>query len=199
MLSLWYLPSLTLPKVVECLTRVQDKYGYITFHDRLGDTYRAKGHNISTFEVETAIVSHPAISSANVYAIPMNQYGYEGQLGCAAITFQNSDSISPENNRILEAETLKELESHLVTKAGLPGYGVPRFVRIIVDLGEEADASRNQLGIAERESVGTEYVSLMMKKLKTGLRNEGLYIGTPSRLRYNQTLTLTTRLHYTPR
>jgi fatty-acyl-CoA synthase len=146
----------------------------VTFHDRLGDTYRAKGHNISTFEVETAIVTHPAIESANVYAIPMNQYGYEGQLGCAAITFKPSELNSPEKGYTVEAETLKELESHLVTKAGLPGYGVPRFVLVIVDLGEQADSSRGQLGIAERESVGTEYVSLMLKKLKTGLRNEGM-------------------------
>jgi acyl-CoA synthetase (AMP-forming)/AMP-acid ligase II len=151
---------------------LQDKYGYVTFRDRLGDTYRAKGHNISTFEVETAIVTHSAIESANVYAIPMNQYGYEGQLGCAAVTFKASDPI--DKSRSIEVETLKDLEGHLVTKAGLPGYGVPRFVRVIKDLGEQGDATRNQLGIAERESVGTEYVSLMLKKLKTGLRNEGV-------------------------
>lgn len=123
--------------------------------------------------METAIVTHPVIESANVYAIPMNKYGYEGQLGCAAITFKTTDSISSEISPTVEAETLRGLESHLVTKAGLPGYGVPRFVRVIVDLGEQGDPNRNQLGIAERESVGTEYVSLMMKKLKTGLRNEG--------------------------
>jgi acyl-CoA synthetase (AMP-forming)/AMP-acid ligase II len=155
------------------LTRLQDKYGYITFHDRLGDTYRAKGHNMSTFEVETAIVTHPAIESANVYALAMNQYGYEGQLGCAAVTFKSPDSGSLGESFADEAETLRELESHLVNKAGLPGYGVPRFVRVIVDTGEQGDATRTQLGIAERESVGTEYVSLMLKKLKTGLRNEG--------------------------
>jgi acyl-CoA synthetase (AMP-forming)/AMP-acid ligase II len=145
----------------------------VTFHDRLGDTYRAKGHNISTFEVETAFATHPAIESANVYAIPMNQYGYEGQLGCAAITFRPSDPNLPEKSLALESETLRDLESHLVTKAGLPVYGVPRFVRVIGDIGEEGNATRNQLGIAERESVGMEYVSLMLKKLKTGLRNEG--------------------------
>jgi acyl-CoA synthetase (AMP-forming)/AMP-acid ligase II len=172
-LSMVQLP-LTLTEWCWQLTRTQDKYGYITFHDRLGDTYRAKGHNISTFEVETAIATHPAVSSANVYAIPMTQYGYEGQLGCAAITFKPSELGSTEQARAVEAKTLGELEEHLVNKAGLPVYGVPRFVRVIVDLGEEADASRNQLGIAERESVGTEYVSLMLKKLKTGLRNEGL-------------------------
>lgn len=143
---------------------LQDRDGYITFHDRLGDTFRAKGHNISTAEVEHAIASHPNIESANVYAIAMNQYGYEGQLGCAALTL-SSTSLTE------EVETLRSLEEHLTTTAGLAGYAVPRFARIIVDVGEQD--KREQLGIADRESVGTEYVSLMLKKLKTGLRKEG--------------------------
>lgn len=74
---------------------MQDRSGYVTFHDRLGDTFRAKGHNISATEVENAFMTHPSIESANVYAIAMNQYGYEGQLGCAAITFKSAEMASP--------------------------------------------------------------------------------------------------------
>jgi len=155
----------------------QDRNGYVTFHDRLGDTFRAKGHNISTSEVENAIITHPSIESANVYAIATNQYGYEGQLGCAAITLRGADAAALEKAQAVELETLRQLESFLVTKAGLPGYGVPRFVRVIVDVGErtESQQKRDQLGIAARESVGAEYVSLMLKKLKTGLRKEGMF------------------------
>jgi acyl-CoA synthetase (AMP-forming)/AMP-acid ligase II len=160
-----------------CTDSKQDRNGYITFHDRLGDTFRAKGHNISTSEVENAIITHPSIESANVYAIAMNQFGYEGQLGCAAITLKGVESTTVEKASAVETETLTELEKFLVTKAGLPGYGVPRFVRVIVDVGEqsEAEQKRDQLGIAARESVGAEYVSLMLKKLKTGLRKEGTF------------------------
>lgn len=52
---------------------------------------------------------------------------------------------------------------------------MPRFVRVIVDADEDVVTSqqRDQLGIADQESVGVEYVSLMLKKLKTGLRKEG--------------------------
>jgi acyl-CoA synthetase (AMP-forming)/AMP-acid ligase II len=132
------------------LTEVQDRDGYIAFHDRLGDTYRAKGHNISTAEVEQALSSHPAVESANVYAIDMKQFGYEGQLGCAAVTMGDERAIGG-------------LEKYLV-KAGLPAYAVPRFMRVIVDAGEE---------IGRADTVGNEYVSLMLKKLKTGLRKEG--------------------------
>lgn len=46
---------------------------------------------------------------------------------------------------------------------------------MIVDADEDVVTSqqRDQLGIADQESVGVEYVSLMLKKLKTGLRKEG--------------------------
>ena len=60
-------------------------------------------------------------------------------------------------------------------KVGLAGYAVPRFVRVIVDVGEE-------IGRAASESVGSEYVSLMMKKLKTGLRREGFAPGNQDRM-----------------
>jgi hypothetical protein len=141
----------------------------VTFHDRLGDTYKAKGHNISTAEVEMAFLSNPHISSANVYSISMTKYGYDGQIGCAAITFR--ESAPPDRATTIELDTIKELEKWLVSEAGLPAYGVPRFLRVLVDEDKENAAERD-IGISE--DVGNERVSLMMKKLKTGLRKEGL-------------------------
>lgn len=123
-------------------------------------------------------MTHPFIESANVYAIAMKQYGYEGQLGCAAITFKSAKMTSLEKSRVFELKVLQNLEHYLVNQAGLPGYGVPRFVRVIVEAAEQTETSqqqRDQLGIADRESVGAEYVSLMLKKLKTGLRKEGTF------------------------
>ena len=147
----------------------QDKNGYITFHDRLGDTYRAKGHNISTAEVEVAFLNHPHIASANVYAIPMNKYGYEGQVGCAAITLRAG--ASPGEADRAERDALSGLEHFLTSTAGLAGYAVPRFLRVLVDIDEQETLQREQIGISD--TVGSEYVSLIMKKLKTGLRKDG--------------------------
>ena len=40
-----------------------------------------------------------------------------------------------------------------------------------MDIDEQEAAAREQIGISD--TVGSEYVSLMLKKLKTGLRKEG--------------------------
>ena len=107
-----------------------------------------------------AFINHPTIAAANVFAVPLSRYGYEGQVGCAALTFKlTSAGASVE-------ETVSELEAYLL-RTGLPSYGLPRFLRVLVD--ESRD-----LGNSDAEDVGTERTSLIMKKLKTGLRKEGL-------------------------
>ena len=99
----------------------------------------------------------------------MNKYGYEGQVGCAAINFRAGSS--PKQADRVELETVQQLEQWLTSNAGLPAYACPRFLRVLVDVGEDETSERDQLGISQ--DVGSERVSLMMKKLKTGLRKEG--------------------------
>ncbi|KIW98213.1 uncharacterized protein Z519_01797 [Cladophialophora bantiana CBS 173.52] len=147
---------------------VIDEDGFIQFRDRLGDTYRAKGHNISTTEVEAWLSRHPQITSVNVYAIPMNYYGYDGQLGCAAITLHGA---SPEQSDRAHQEIMSQLEHWLRTsESALPAYAVPRFVRILINDGAPQDS-----GGMSGDS-GSERVSMIMKKLKTGLRKDGFLI-----------------------
>lgn len=107
-----------------------------------------------------AFINHPTIAAANVFAVPLSRYGYEGQVGCAALTFKFTSV-----NSSVEA-TIQELEAYLL-KTGLPPYGLPKFLRVLVD-------ESNDLGNSDAEDVGTERTSLIMKKLKTGLRKEGL-------------------------
>ncbi|KAJ4502673.1 hypothetical protein HRR90_009047 [Exophiala dermatitidis] len=144
---------------------VMDRNGYVAFRDRLGDTFRAKGHNVSTTEVETAFLHHPYIQSANVYSIPMNKYGYEGQLGCAAITMQQSKADDP-----AALQALSTLEEWLVKEAGLAPYAVPRFLRVM------PGSATDSVGLNGGKDPAGERVSTIMKKLKTGLRSEALDI-----------------------
>lgn len=116
-----------------------------------------------------AFLNHPHISSANVYAIPMSKYGYEGQVGCAAITLRVG--AAPNGADQVERDAVRDLEKYLIATGGLASYAVPRFLRVLVEIDEQEAAAREQIGISD--AVGSEYVSLMLKKLKTGLRKEG--------------------------
>jgi hypothetical protein len=113
-----------------------------------------------------AFINHPTIAAANVFAVPLSRYGYEGQVGCAALTFRDAGDART-------AEDVGNLEAYLLA-TGLASYAVPRFLRVLVD-------DSNDLGNSDAEDVGTERTSLIMKKLKTGLRKEGLERANGSR------------------
>lgn len=88
-----------------------DADGYVYFADRIGDTFRWKGENVSTSEVEIAISSMPGVKHAIVYGVQVP--GQDGRAGMAAITPETID--------------LKALYAHLVTN--LPAYARPAFLR----------------------------------------------------------------------
>jgi citronellyl-CoA synthetase len=94
-------------------------YGNIQFVDRTGDTFRWKGENVSTTEVEEVANTLPQISLSTVYGVKMP--GGDGRAGML--------SIIPEGN--LEDLDLKELCEHF--QRTLPSYAVPKFVRIQKD------------------------------------------------------------------
>ena len=100
----------------------------------------------------------------------MSKYGYEGQVGCAAITLREGASAGSAGEA--EQEALKGLENYLTSTGGLAGYAVPRFLRVLVNIDEGDSTQRDPSGISD--AVGSEYVSSMLKKLKTGLRKEGI-------------------------
>ena len=82
----------------------------MTFCDRVGDTFRWKGENVSTSEVEIAASSMPGVKHAIVYGVAVP--GHDGRVGMAALTPR--DGID-----------LVGLYAHLV--AQLPAYARPTF------------------------------------------------------------------------
>jgi fatty-acyl-CoA synthase len=91
----------------------QDNRGYFYFVDRVGDTFRWKGENVSTSEVAVAINTFPGILDANVYGVTV--VGRDGRAGMAAIVCN-------------AAADLVALHAHL--RANLPEYARPLFLRI---------------------------------------------------------------------
>ncbi|XP_013788017.1 long-chain fatty acid transport protein 1-like, partial [Limulus polyphemus] len=94
---------------------VMDEDGYIYFKDRTGDTYRWKGENVSTTEVEGVISKILGQTDCVVYGIQIP--GTEGRAGMAAL---------PDPERKIN---MKELSSDLHRQ--LPSYAVPLFIRLV--------------------------------------------------------------------
>ncbi len=49
----------------------QDEQGYIYFVGRSTDSMRRRGENVSAYDVEQAILKHPSVLEAAVYAVPV--------------------------------------------------------------------------------------------------------------------------------
>lgn len=59
---------------------------WVSFVDRVGDTFRWKGENVATKEVEMILDGHPAVKEINVYGVEVP--GQEGRAGMAAAVFE---------------------------------------------------------------------------------------------------------------
>jgi fatty-acyl-CoA synthase len=73
-----------------------DERGYITISDRAKDVVKSGGEWISTLELESAILTHPAVREVAVIAAPDQRWG-ERPLACVALV--PGRSVTPEELR----------------------------------------------------------------------------------------------------
>ena len=92
----------------------QDAEGYFYFVDRMGDTFRWKGENVSTSEVEQVLMDAPGVTEAIVYGVPVP--AQDGKAGMAALVVEGK----------FDAQAFSD---HVEAK--LPAYAQPVFVRLI--------------------------------------------------------------------
>jgi fatty-acyl-CoA synthase len=95
----------------------KDARGHFYFVDRIGDTFRWKGENVSTSEVSDAIVAFPGITQAIVYGVAVP--GCEGKAGMVAVV----------SDRPVDLVAFRQ---HLA--AHLPEYARPVFLRVCDDV-----------------------------------------------------------------
>ncbi|QJI41466.1 long-chain-acyl-CoA synthetase [Pseudomonas sp. ADAK2] len=95
-------------------------FGHAQFVDRLGDTYRWKGENVSTTEVENILLQHPNICEAVAYGVEI--CNTNGRAGMAAIT--PTESLA----------TLDFAELLTFARQHMPAYAVPLFLRLKVKM-----------------------------------------------------------------
>jgi fatty-acyl-CoA synthase len=94
-----------------------DEQGFFHFVDRVGDTFRWKGENVATSEVNDAIRECPGVLDATTYGVEVP--GADGRAGMTAIVV--SENID-----------FRKLADHLARR--LPSYAHPLFLRISAEL-----------------------------------------------------------------
>ena len=93
-------------------------YGHVQFVDRLGDTFRWKGENVSTEEVESVINSFHQIDMCSVYGVIIPHT--EGRAGMVSIHERSNDEF--------------DFNSFLTfLQKYLPYYAIPKFIRFITE------------------------------------------------------------------
>jgi fatty-acyl-CoA synthase len=95
----------------------RDADGYFYFVDRIGDTFRWKGENVSTNEVAERLSGAPGVTDVNVYGVAVP--GAEGRAGMAALSVEPGFDITA-----------------FATQADreLPAYARPLFVRVLPEI-----------------------------------------------------------------
>jgi fatty-acyl-CoA synthase len=100
----------------------KDEDGWLFFVDRIGDTFRWKGENVSTQEVAEILSGFPGIEMVNVYGVQID--GMEGRAGMAALMLQ-----------LAQRKRFDPQAFYAYVEENLPRYAVPLFLRLI----DEAD------------------------------------------------------------
>ncbi|AQT79065.1 long-chain-acyl-CoA synthetase [Mycolicibacterium litorale] len=93
--------------------------GHAAFSDRLGDTFRWKGENVATTQVEAALSEDKNIEEATVFGVEVPDTG--GRAGMAAIKLREGVEF--------DGKALAD-----TVYANLPSYAAPLFIRIVESL-----------------------------------------------------------------
>ncbi len=96
----------------------RDEQGYLYFVGRKTDSMRRRGENVSAYEVESTLATHPDILECAVYGVP--SVLAEEEIMCALVAVPGK-TVNP-----------RELEPWLSER--LASYAVPRFFRMMSEL-----------------------------------------------------------------
>ena len=112
--------------------------GYVELRDRAKDIIVSGGENISTIEVEQALMSHPCVLEAAVIGVPDDRWGEHPK---AYVTLRAGTSATPQ-----------DLIAHARTK--IAGYKVPRDIHITVELPKTSTGKIQKFVLRENERAG---------------------------------------------
>eukprot|EP01051_Picozoa_sp_SAG22_P009820 SAG22_NODE_845_length_6871_cov_3.172327_3_plen_183_part_00 len=140
----------------------RDADGFYFFGERAGDTFRWRGENVSTAEVEQTLSSNPAVVDGCCYGVatPHN----DGKAGMVAVVLATCSRGGGDDNQAASPGGAEGAVAalHAQLAADLPDYAVPTFLRLVG---------------AIPTTPGTQ------KHLKSGLAAEGFNVTAAASLR----------------
>lgn len=116
-----------------------DDAGYLTFVDRKKDALRRRGENVSSVELETAILAHPKVQNVAVHAISSSLT--EDDIKACIVLVEGTETFPAEIFSFFEES--------------LPYYAIPRYVEIMDELPMNA-VSRVQKHLLRARGNGPE-------------------------------------------
>ena len=133
------------------LMRIDDK-GFFHFVDRIGDTFRWKGENVATSEVNEVMRDYTGVVDASTYGVSIP--GTDGRAGMSAIV-------------VNEGFDMAALPAHLAQR--LPAYARPVFIRISGEI-DATETFKQKKGDLAREGFDPTAISdpLFMAEPKSG-------------------------------
>ncbi len=131
--------------------------GHAAFSDRLGDTFRWKGENVATTQVEAALAEDTSIEEATVFGVEVPDTG--GRAGMAAIKLR--DRVEFDGKAL--ADTVY---------ANLPGYAAPLFIRIVESL-ETTSTFKSRKVDLRKQAYGSDDVEIKDPLYVLAGRDEG--------------------------
>ncbi|CAN5138401.1 ATP-dependent acyl-CoA ligase [soil metagenome] len=113
---------------------VRDPEGNFRFVDRLKDAIRRRGENISSYEVEQALLAHPDVAEAAVVPVP-SELGEDEVLACV---------VARDRTELDPLELIRFCEPRLAY------FAVPRYVDVLTELPLTASGKVEKYRLRER-------------------------------------------------
>jgi fatty-acyl-CoA synthase len=109
--------------------------GYVELRDRLKDVVISGGENISTVEVEQAVLSHPAVLEAAVVGVPDERWGERPK---AFVVLRQGRSAEPD-----------AIIDHV--KGAIARYKAPRDVEVVAELPKTSTGKIQKFELRAKE------------------------------------------------
>ena len=134
---------------------VREDDGAFRFMDRLKDAIRRRGENISSYEVEQVLLTHPAVAEVAVF--PVRSELAEDEV-MAAVILRSSGAEAPAGaspagpgqarTHAITRDVAQALADHCATR--LPKFAIPRYVDVVADFPRTANGKVQKFQLRER-------------------------------------------------